>query len=150
MGAIPLPQPSFRNSLSDLRIPPAFRNQPAPFIVIDPEEPMKPRILTFALALFALALAACQPAAPGALPYGQVVRSLGESIASADGSIGVSFIEVVEDSRCPADAICITSGSVRVLVQVTLGTESFQPTLTLGDMLAGGGSSLQGPQPLPT
>ena len=104
---------------------------------------MKPRILTFALALFALALAACQPAAPGALPYGQVVLSLGESIASADGSIGVSFIEVVEDSRCPADAICITSGSVRVLVQVTLGTESFQPTLTLGDILAGDVSSIQ-------
>ena len=104
---------------------------------------MKPRILTFALALFALALAACQPAAPGALPYGPVVLSLGESIASADGSIGVSFIEVVEDSRCPADAICITSGSVRVLVQVTLGTESFQPTLTLGDILAGDVSSIQ-------
>lgn len=104
---------------------------------------MKPKMLTFTLAMLAFTLAACQPAASGALPHGQVVLGLGESIASADGSIGVSFIEVVEDSRCPADAICVTSGSVRVLVQVTLGTESFQPTLTLGDMLAGDVSSIQ-------
>lgn len=104
---------------------------------------MKSKMLGFTLGLFALALAACQPAAPGVLPPGQVVLALGESIASADGSLGVTFIEVVEDSRCPADAICVTSGSVRVLVQATLGTESFQPTLTLGDMLAGDVSSIQ-------
>jgi hypothetical protein len=104
---------------------------------------MKPKMLTFTLAMLAFALTACQPAAPGALPRGQAVLGLGESIASADGNLGVTFIEVAQDSRCPADAVCVTSGSVRVLVQVTLGTESFQPTLTLGDLLAGDVASIQ-------
>jgi hypothetical protein len=104
---------------------------------------MKPKMLTFTLAMLAFALTACQPTAPGALPRGQAVLGLGESIASADGNLGVTFIEVAQDSRCPADAVCVTLGSVRVLVQVTLGTESFQPTLTLGDMSAGDVSSIQ-------
>jgi hypothetical protein len=90
------------------------------------------------LALFAFLLAACQPAAlPSELPNGQVLLGVGESIASADGRTSVTFVELVEDNRCPADAFCLTSGSVRVLVEVSLGTEIFQATLTSGDMLEG-------------
>ncbi len=104
---------------------------------------MKQNKSVLILALFAFLLAACQPAAlPYQLPSGQVVLAVGQNVASADGSLRVTFVELVEDSRCPADAICITSGSVRVLVEVSFGTEIFQSTLTLGDMLEGDVNSI--------
>lgn len=97
----------------------------------------------FILALFAFLLAACQPGSPSALPDGQAVLGVGETVASADGRLSVTFVALVEDSRCPADAICITSGSVRVLLEVSLGTEIFQATLTSGDMLEGDLNSIE-------
>ncbi|HEX9596047.1 MAG TPA: hypothetical protein VF982_04150, partial [Anaerolineales bacterium] len=98
---------------------------------------MKQNKSVLILALFAFLLAACQPASPSELPNGPVVLGVGQSIASADGRASVTFVQLVEDNRCPADAICLTSGSVRVLVEVSLGTEIFQATLTSGDMLEG-------------
>ncbi|MEX2144492.1 MAG: hypothetical protein WD740_07850 [Anaerolineales bacterium] len=95
------------------------------------------------LTLFALLLAACQPAVPGALPAGQVVLNPGEAIASTDGRVSLTFLEVLEDSRCPADALCVWQGNVSVLVEFSLGTETQQARLTLGEMLAGDVNSIQ-------
>lgn len=81
------------------------------------------------LSIFASACAAQIP--------GKVTLQPGESVSDADGAIKVTFIEVLEDSRCPADAVCIWAGQVKVLVEVEYGTEIQQYTLT-GDTLLEG------------
>lgn len=97
---------------------------------------MKSKIL-ISLSVAAIILAACTPA--GALPLGDKVLAVGESV-SGEG-VTVTFVHVLQDSRCPADAICVTSGNVQVLVEIGQGTESIQHTLTLGDMRDGDTSS---------
>lgn len=89
----------------------------------------------FLLTLFVV-LAACQPANPAVLPGGKVVLSPGETIASGDGNVTITFIEVLADSRCPADAMCVWQGNVKVSLQVVSGGQT-QVTLTLGELLAG-------------
>jgi len=79
---------------------------------------------------------ACAPAIRTLRP-GRVVLKPGESVVGTNPAIEITFVEVVQDSRCPADATCITGGQVRVLAEVKQGTDLFQYTLTLGDMLAG-------------
>ncbi|HKY79135.1 MAG TPA: hypothetical protein VJ182_03990 [Anaerolineales bacterium] len=91
----------------------------------------------FLLTLLAVLLAACQPASPAELPGGQVVLSPGETVASGDGNITITFLEVLADSRCPADAMCVWQGNVSVLLQVVSGGQTRQVTLTLGELLAG-------------
>ena len=91
----------------------------------------------FSLTLLAVLLAACQPANPAALPGGKVVLSPGETIASGDGNETITFLEVLADSRCPADATCVWQGNVSVLLQVVSGGQTRQVTLTLGELLAG-------------
>ncbi|MEX2161283.1 MAG: hypothetical protein WD751_05135 [Anaerolineales bacterium] len=71
------------------------------------------------------------------MPTGTQVLKPGQSISSADGSIALTFVEVLDDSRCPADAMCVWQGNVRVLLEVTQGTELQQYTLTLGELLQG-------------
>lgn len=95
---------------------------------------MKTKKLLPLLALILLA-AACAPATHLLRP-GEVTLRPGESITSSDSATIVTFVQIVQDSRCPADATCIIGGQVRVLLQLTHGTELFQTTLTLGDMLA--------------
>lgn len=96
---------------------------------------MKTKLLTPLLVLILLA-AACAPATHTLRP-GEVILKPGDGIVGLDPAVEITFIEIVADNRCPADATCITGGQVRVQVQVTQGTEMFQYTLTLGDMLAG-------------
>lgn len=98
---------------------------------------MKSKILV-TLYLAVIFLAAC--ASAGALPLGDNSLAVGESV-SGEG-VTVTFVRVLEDNRCPADAICVRSGEMRVLVEVGQGTESIQHTLTLGDMAAGDVSSI--------
>lgn len=87
---------------------------------------MKRLLLT--LALLAAVLAACTPAGDNTLKPGQTLTS---------GGLSVTFIEVLEDSRCPADAMCIWQGNVKVRIEVAAGTEVQQYVLTLGELLAG-------------
>jgi hypothetical protein len=87
-------------------------------------------------------IAACSPVSAG-LPAGQHVLAPGEVISSSDGSIAITFVEVLEDSRCPADAMCVWQGNVRILLEVTQGTELQQYTLTLGELLQGDINSIE-------
>lgn len=93
---------------------------------------MKSKIL-ITLSLVVIILAACTPA--GSLPLGDNVLAVGESV-SGEG-VTVTFVQVLHDSRCPADAICVRSGSVQILLRTTEGGNSQDHTLTLGDMEAG-------------
>lgn len=95
---------------------------------------MKSKLSHLTLLLFLLA--GCSQAG-GGLPTGTQVLKPGQSISSADGSIALTFVEVLDDSRCPADAMCVWQGNVRVLLEVTQGTELQQYTLTLGELLQG-------------
>lgn len=89
-------------------------------------------ILIMALALI---LAACAPAAPdGVFEAGQIVLRPGQRLNDMQSGSVLTFVEIVTDSRCPADAICVTSGFVQALFEIEQGTETRQVTLTLGDM----------------
>jgi hypothetical protein len=98
---------------------------------------MKSKILV-ALSLAAILLAACAPS--GSLPMGDNTLAVGESV-SGEG-VTVTFVRVLEDNRCPADAICVRSGEVRVLLRSTVGGNSQDHTLTLGDIAEGDVSSI--------
>lgn len=67
---------------------------------------------------------------------GPVTLAPGQSVEGADGTT-ITVVEVLEDSRCPADALCIRQGNVKVLIEVSFGTETQQYRLTLGELLAG-------------
>ena len=95
-----------------------------------------------ALLLAIVLLAACSPAI---LRLGTLVLKPGQSATSADGSVSVTFVELIQDSRCPADAMCIWQGNVRVLIEVRQGTEMQRYTLTLGALLEGDVSSISLP-----
>lgn len=64
--------------------------------------------------------------------------SLQQQAALKDNLGGIVFDAVLNDSRCPATAECITAGSVQVEVSVNGQTY----TLTLGDMRQGDVSSV--------
>ena len=76
--------------------------------------------------LLPVMLAACgsdngeSDAMPASVPLGQeFVVGYGETIR-VDG-LSLEFTTLVEDSRCPASAICVWEGNVRVLVTATRG-----------------------------
>ncbi len=64
-----------------------------------------------------------QPLPPGGELPATYVIDFGTAVALPDGRM-LGFVEVVEDSRCPADAMCIWQG--RAVVAFTLGDEYFQ------------------------
>ncbi len=56
-----------------------------------------------------------------------VTIGVGESFQLPDGST-LEFVEIVEDSRCPADAFCIWQG--HAVLQFDLDGKRFQSTFT--------------------
>ena len=54
---------------------------------------------------------------PVEVPKILVKVALGETVQFKKAS--VSFLKVLEDSRCPSDVTCIWEGQARVLVEVT-------------------------------
>lgn len=62
------------------------------------------------------------PPSVGEWPASYVI-DFGTSVKLPDGSV-LGFVEVVEDSRCPADAMCIWQG--RAVVAFTLDGERFE------------------------
>jgi hypothetical protein len=89
------------------------------------------------------ATATPSPAQPGATPAptapavlvaglggGQTVTvALGETVSLGVEGASLSFDDVVEDSRCPANAQCLWQGRVVVSGHVTVGGQSFPFTL---------------------
>lgn len=46
---------------------------------------------------------------------------LGQTGSAMGGKLSIKFVEIVEDSRCPADATCVWAGNAKVRVQVSQG-----------------------------
>ena len=103
---------------------------------------MKTKLPFASLVLTLILLAACS--APNQiLQAGQIVLRPGDSIASEDGSIKVTFVQVTEDSRCPTNVQCVWAGQVKVLLEVTLGTEVQQYTLVTVTAFEGDVNSIE-------
>lgn len=51
-------------------------------------------------------------------PGHEVRLAPGDIAATADGGLRVTFVEVVEDSRCPTGANCIWAGNARVRLRL--------------------------------
>lgn len=86
---------------------------------------MKQAIVLPAIAL----LAAC--AAIPAAPVREGPVALGQT-AYVDGP-RVTPLELVEDSRCPADVQCVQAGRVVVRTKIHLGGSDLKRDLTLGE-----------------
>jgi len=85
------------------------------------------------LLFLALPLTACATVpAPAAGP----TAGLGQT--AAVGGVTVRPLRIVEDSRCPADAVCVWAGQLVLLVEVDYrgGSETFRGNMTLGQRLA--------------
>ncbi len=93
---------------------------------------MTQRVPTSALsAVLALCLCACssQPLAevqPPSQPRLQVPFSLGfeQTVAVADTPLQLTFVRVLEDSRCPAGVTCFWAGTADIELKVSSGTDS--------------------------
>ena len=97
--------------------------------------------------LSAFALAACAASLPAPAPTGTPTAGFGQT-ASA-GSLRVTPIALVEDSRCPMNARCIWAGRLTVKAEVRAGrtTEIRNLTLGVGQRIADGTLTLTGAQP---
>lgn len=81
---------------------------------------MKAIQAAFRVALVALAAAACGSAPPGPSPTpgaiagvtGQPTKvGMGQAASFDGGRFELGLVEVTEDSRCPADVVCIQAGT---------------------------------------
>lgn len=98
-------------------------------------------VLLSALLLFA---AACSPAAGNRVfEAGQVEMKPGESLDDVQSGSVLTFVEIVQDSRCPADAICVSSGFVQARFLIEQGEITRDVVLTLGDMSTGDVNSVE-------
>jgi len=93
-------------------------------------------------ALLVLA-AACSPAGNRVFEAGQVDMSPGESLDDVQSGSVLTFVEIVQDSRCPADAICVSSGFVQARFLIEQGEITRDVVLTLGDMSTGDVNSVE-------
>lgn len=50
---------------------------------------------------------------------GQEISVKVKRTASAKGGLRVQFVEMVEDSRCPTDAVCVWAGNAKIRIRVT-------------------------------
>ncbi|UYN90281.1 MAG: hypothetical protein KIT08_03350 [Anaerolineales bacterium] len=83
-------------------------------------------------------MAACSPAAGNRVfEAGQAEMKPGESLDDVQSGSVLTFAGIVQDSRCPADAICLTSGFVQAQFAIQEGNNTRVVVLTLGDMSAG-------------
>ena len=61
--------------------------------------------------------------AAGVMPafarQGQTVEVLINKQVAAKGGLKITFVELVEDSRCPVDVECIWAGNAKIKVRVT-------------------------------
>ncbi|UYN92006.1 MAG: hypothetical protein KIT70_00575 [Anaerolineales bacterium] len=93
-------------------------------------------------ALLVLA-AACSPAGSRGFEAGQLEMSPGERLDDVQSGSVLTFVEIVQDSRCPADAICVSSGFVQARFLIEQGEITRDVVLTLGDMSTGDINSVE-------
>jgi hypothetical protein len=96
---------------------------------------MRAKLLITAASCLLLATACNEksPVAPTVPLNQQFTLAPGESASIENTSIGIEFLRVSGDSRCPADAICIQGGDALVEVRVSNGTAA-EYDLHTGDL----------------
>jgi hypothetical protein len=87
------------------------------------------------------------PRVPLTLPYGSVMLGVGEVVSVGDYRIVIH--EVLEDSRCPSDVMCVWAGMLRVRLSIT-GSEVHEKTLLLGDSVSVEGVQVELSSALPS
>jgi hypothetical protein len=71
------------------------------------------------LVLAAVGCAASSPSS-SSVPTGREFKvKAGESVSVQGADLGLRFSHVAQDSRCPADAICVTMGDAEAVFEVT-------------------------------
>jgi hypothetical protein len=71
------------------------------------------------LVLTAAGCASSSPLSPS-VPAGREFQvKAGESVSVQGADLGLRFSHVAQDSRCPADAICVTMGDAEAVFEVT-------------------------------
>jgi len=90
----------------------------------------------YTLLFAAVALVACnRPTTPTTPLNTQFVLAPGEARVIEDtGGAEVRFNGVANDSRCPADAVCVTGGDAHVQIRVASGLSTREYVLHTGDM----------------
>jgi hypothetical protein len=86
------------------------------------------------------------PPAQAPSPAGSALTlDYGVTTEAAGGDLALTFTDVVEDSRCPADVACVWSGMAVVTLEVEAGGQAAQ-TVQLGGMTDSAGK-VSGPVP---
>ena len=69
-----------------------------------------------------LTVAGCahNPAAPSVPPGREFQLKAGDSVSIQGAGLDLRFSRVAQDSRCPADAVCVTAGDAEAVFEVTL------------------------------
>jgi hypothetical protein len=86
----------------------------------------------------------------------KLVLKAGQQKTAVHSKLKIKFVEVMEDSRCPADAQCIWAGNAKIKIEVTsrrLGTKTFEINTTSGpqgDQFEGWAINLESLSPVPT
>lgn len=78
------------------------------------------------LAVAVAAPAACSSTGPSAGPWGgradtTLALRIGQEVGAPDSVMGVSFLGVRSDSRCPTDVVCVWQGDAEVEIGVRFG-----------------------------
>jgi hypothetical protein len=89
---------------------------------------------SIALILLLLATAGCDnPTAPSTPLNTEFTLARGDARRIEDTSIEVRFNGVANDSRCPADVLCVTGGDAHVQIRVVSGLSARDYVLHTGD-----------------
>ena len=86
------------------------------------------------LAISVLLLGCRNPAAPTPALGSEFTLAPGQQ-ALVQHALGVTFIRVEGDSRCPANALCITGGDALVKIEVSSASGKRPYDLHTGDMM---------------
>ncbi|MGH2582194.1 MAG: hypothetical protein ACRDFQ_04790 [Anaerolineales bacterium] len=103
---------------------------------------MKLKLSPLFILLCVIILAGCSPSTGGSSGDTDNQLSYGETLECEDGSVKISFVDIVEDSRCAEGVQCEWAGRVQVLLEVTVGSETPQYVLTNGSLLEGDADSI--------
>ena len=88
---------------------------------------MKSLISLFALAAVAACHSATAPSPSAQQVSGaEVVVALNDTASLGDTGVRVRFVSVMEDSRCPIDAVCIWAGNARIALDLSNKTSTVQ------------------------
>lgn len=93
---------------------------------------MKKVILAGLFICIILLSAGCKATTPvNSAKLGQEFQlAFGQTVSFSDADLKITFKELIEDSRCPSDVVCIWAGRASCLMEITIGKETNQTVFT--------------------